>query len=326
MKTKIVYSVISDETDIYLEQALLSIYSLRKYNPDAFVELIVDQTTNNSIIGKRSEIKKYVSKITAVNVPNEFSKGQKSRWLKTNLRNLIKGDYLFIDNDTIIADTLEEIDEFESEIGAVKDKHAQIELNKDKDKLLLWSEQDGWTYSDDLTYFNSGVMFVRDCEFTHDFYREWNKRWQICSTDYHRFFDQSSLAATNEFYHYPVKELTGEWNCQPTNGISYLHKAKIIHYWGYNREYYAWMFYDKNIIKKIKELGYVTEEISDLIDRAKEAFIIPNEIIAGKELEFYYSPAFQACKSFKKVFALYNFTSLLLFRLLKFRQWIRNKL
>ena len=326
MKTKIVYTVVSDETDIFLEQALLSIFSLRKYNPDTFVELVIDQVTNESIIGKRSEIKKYVNKITVVEVPANYNKGPKSRWIKTNLRNLIEGDFLFIDTDTIITDSLEEIDDFDGDIGAVKDKHAPVKYNKDKNKLLLWSKQDGWTYSEDLDYFNSGVMFVRDCEFTHDFFREWNKRWQKCSTLYNRFFDQSLFAATNEFYQYPIKELAGEWNCQPTNGLSYLYKAKIMHYWGYNRKDYAWAFYDKSIVREIKELGYISENTSNLIDKAKEAFIIPNEIIAGKELEIYYSPVFRACISFEKVFMLFTYMSNLLFKYLQIRQRIRNKL
>ena len=324
MKTKIVYVVVSDETDIFLEQALLSIFSLRKYNSDAFVELVIDQVTNNSINGKRSEIKKYVDKITAVEVTDNYHKGQRSRWIKTNLRNLIDGDYLFIDSDTIITDSLEDIDNFDGDIGAVKDKHAPVKHNKDKNKLLLWSKQDGWTYSDDLDYFNSGVMFVRDCEFTHDFYREWNKRWQICSTQYQRFFDQSPFAATNEFYQYPIKELAGEWNCQPTSGLSFLCKAKIIHYWGYNRKSYAWKFYDKSIIRNIKESGYIPQYVYDLIDHAKEAFIIPNEIVAGKELEIYYSSLFQVCISFEKAFTIFNCMSKLLLRALKIEQRIRN--
>lgn len=322
MKTKIVYSVVSDENDIFLEQALLSIFSLRRHHPDAYVELVVDQATNNTIIGKRSEIKKYVSKITAIKVPDNYNKGQKSRWLKTNLRNLIEGDYLFIDNDTIITDSLEDIDEFDGEIGAVKDKHAPVEQNKDKVKLLLWSKQDGWTYSDNLAYFNSGVMFVRDSQFTHDFYREWNKRWQTCSTKYHRFFDQSPLAATNEFYQYPIKELTGDWNCQPTNGVSYLYKAKIMHYWGYHRKNYAWKFYNKDIIKEIKESGHISKDISQLVDKAKEAFVMPNEIIAGKELDIYYSLVFQVCLSNKKVFSLFNRLAKLTLKMLRLKERI----
>ena len=311
MRTKIVYSVVSDETDIYLEQTLLSVFSLRKHNPNAFIELVVDQVTNDSINGKRSEIKKYVNIITATEVPKEYNKGQKSRWLKTNLRNIIKGDYLFIDNDTIITDSLERIDEFEGEIGAVKDKHAPIKFNKDREKLLLWSKQDGWSYSGDLDYFNSGVMFVRDCNFTHDFYKEWNKRWQICSSNYSRYYDQSPLAATNEFFKFPIKELSGEWNCQPTNGISYLYKAKIIHYWGYNRKNYAWMFYDKKIIKDIKESGCISSTISNLVDKAREAYIIPNEVIAGDELDIYYSSIFQLCISHKYVYNILKFISTL---------------
>ena len=326
MKTKIVYTIVSDETDIFLEQALLSIFSLRKHNPNAYVELVIDQVTNDSINGKRSEIKRIVDKITSVEVPENYHKGQRSRWIKTNLRNLIEGDFLFIDTDTIITDSLEEIDDFDGDIGAVKDKHAPVKHNKDKNKLLLWSKQDGWTYSEDLDYFNSGVMFVRDCEFTHDFFREWNKRWQICSTKYSRFFDQSLFAATNEFFQYPIKELAGEWNCQPTNGLSYLYKAKIIHYWGYNRKNYAWVFYDKMIIREIKESGNIPNEISHLVDKAKEAFIIPNEIIAGKELDIYYSPVFQVCLSFEKVFAIFNSMSKLLLKVLKIRQKIRNML
>ena len=317
MRTKIVYSVVSDETDIYLEQTLLSVFSLKKYNPNAFIELVVDHATNDSIIGKRCEIKRYVNKITAIEVPYEYKKGPKSRWLKTNLRNLIEGDYLFIDNDTIITDSLDEIDQFDGEIGAVKDKHAPIKFNKDREKLLLWSKQDGWSYSDDLDYFNSGVMYVRDCEFTHDFYREWNKRWQLCSTNYQRFYDQSPLAATNEYFQYPINELSGEWNCQPTNGVSFLSKAKIMHYWGYHRQYYAWMFYEKNIIKDIKESGHISKKTSDLVDKAKEAFIMPNEIIAGKELEIYYSNVFQVCKSSDKIFYLYNLMSQLLLKMMR---------
>ena len=324
MNTKIVYIVTSDETDIFLEQALLSIFSLRKYNPNAFVELVIDQVTNESINGKRCEINKYINKLTVVEVPNNYNKGQRSRWIKTSLRNLIEGDFLFIDTDTIITDSLEEIDNFDGDIGAVKDKHAPVKYNKDKDKLLLWSKQDGWIYNENLDYFNSGVMFVRDCEFTHDFFKEWNKRWQLCSTQYQRFFDQSSFAATNEFFQYPIKELAGEWNCQPTNGLSYLYKAKIMHYWGYNRKDYAWMFYDKRIIREIKDSGYISKDISDIVDKAKEAFIIPNEIIAGKELNIYYSPLFKVCISFDKVFTLFNNMSKILLKMLEIRQRIKN--
>ena len=244
MKTKMIYVVVSDDSDVYLEQALLSVFSLRKHTSKAYVEIVMDTNTKLTIEGKRSEITKYVDKITVIEVPEKYTKGQKSRWLKTNLRNLVEGDYLYIDSDTIITDCLEDIDNFKGDIGAVRDEHVVVKYNRDRDVLLLWSKEDGWNYYDDLVYFNGGVMFVRDCEFTHAFYREWNERWQKSCENYPRYIDQSPLAATNEFYKYPIQELDGIWNCQPFNGISFLYKAKIMHYWYYNRKNAAWLFYD----------------------------------------------------------------------------------
>ena len=320
MNTKITYVVVSDETDYFLEQALLSVFSLRKHNPEATVELVVDKDTATTLTGKRGEIKSYVNQVTAVDVPESFNKGQKSRWLKTNLRNLIEGDFLYLDNDTIITDSLETIDLFDGDIGAVRDQHTPIGLNEDKTVIRQWAQQDGWTYADDLVYFNGGVMFVRDCEMAHEFFREWHQRWQTCMSNYPRLFDQSALAATNEHLQYPIQELSGVWNCQPTNGLPFIHQAKIMHYWRYHRTDYAWQFYDKSIIRRIKESGSVPEDVSVLIDQAKEAFIIPNKIIAGRELKLFYSPAFQMCLSHPAVFTFFSWIASLLSTLGRWRR------
>ena len=49
MKTKIIYVLVSNENDCYLEQALVSIYSLRLYNPDANLLLLVDEETSRTL-------------------------------------------------------------------------------------------------------------------------------------------------------------------------------------------------------------------------------------------------------------------------------------
>ena len=119
MKTKIVYAVSSDEQDIYLEQTVLSVFSLKRHNPDAVVEFVVDERTDKTIVGKRELILQYVNKKIVVEVPESYDKKQTSRFLKTNLRQYIDGDFLFIDSDTVIADSLADIDSFDGDIGAV---------------------------------------------------------------------------------------------------------------------------------------------------------------------------------------------------------------
>ena len=127
MKTKIIYVLVSNENDCYLEQALVSIYSLRLYNPDANLLLLVDEETSRTLEnGIRKLILNYVSKLVIVDVPFHYSKQQKSRYIKTSLRSQVIGDFLFIDCDTIINEELKDIDNLSCEIAAVPDCHLSI--------------------------------------------------------------------------------------------------------------------------------------------------------------------------------------------------------
>lgn len=94
MKTKIIYVLVSNENDCYLEQALVSIYSLRLYNPDANLLLLVDEETSRTLEnGIRKLILNYVSKLVIVDVPFHYSKQQKSRYIKTSLRSQVIGGF-----------------------------------------------------------------------------------------------------------------------------------------------------------------------------------------------------------------------------------------
>ena len=58
---KFLYILVSKESDIYYEQTLVSILSLRHYNPDAFVTLLVDDKTDANLMGFRAEIKTLIN-------------------------------------------------------------------------------------------------------------------------------------------------------------------------------------------------------------------------------------------------------------------------
>lgn len=333
MRTKIVYVVTSDETDVYLEQALLSVFSLRKHNPNAYVELVVDQDTNATIVGKREEILKYIDNKVVVNVPKEYNKLSRSRWLKTSLRQHVKGDFLFIDTDTIVTDNLEEIDSFTGDIGAVKDEHVLLGKNRGKKTIQNSAKLDGWRWSETLTYYNSGIMFVKDSALTHKFYQMWHNKWvdKYRKTSDHR--DQPPLAVTNELFQYPIGELSGEWNCQIIrNGILYLANAKIMHYWMYNKDSHPWIFYNHDILNEIKDLGYVSDKISKLVDEAKSSFDVPNMIIFGEDLEclkykkFIQTPLFSICKANRRVFSLFNNTAKLIQKAIALKHRIQGLL
>ena len=126
MKAKLVYVLTCAPEKNYIEQALLSVFTARHYNPSANIILIVDDQTNTLFTGRREEILNYTSEKIVVNLDPALSMMDKSRWLKTSVRNLVKGDFLFIDCDTLITQSLEDIDKCEYPVAAVPESHLPI--------------------------------------------------------------------------------------------------------------------------------------------------------------------------------------------------------
>ena len=299
MKTKIVYAVTSDETDYYLEQTLVSVYSLRLYNPEARVVLIVDEKTNDTLTGKRTKILEYISEKVVVNIPAKYTKKERSRYLKTTIRQHIEGAYLFIDSDTIITDNLSDIDSFNGNIGAVKDRHVLICENPYEFYIRKDAKKIGWEISVQEYYFNSGIFYVKDNMYTKQFYAIWHETWKRGLTN-GVCVDQPSIAKTNQTCNYLIKELNGIWNCQISGfGLQYLYNAKIIHYysstWIHKQNDCAFIFYNKSIYQKIRHNGAIYYDVEKLIKNAKSAFSYHCQLVSGKQLDFLQTDIVEIC-------------------------------
>lgn len=280
MTTKIIYVIVSDETDTYLEQALISVYSARQQNQDAHISIVIDDLTAETIINKREEINKYIDDTIVINIPGEHSKAYRSRFIKTNLRNLVKGDFLFIDTDTIICDKLNDIDNIKWDICAVR------ELNKYNN----FSDEEPWMYQlaqkvgieKELwgePYFNSGVMYVKDTETTHSLYNKWHQYWQ----DYTQkglHTDQTPLCMANKIEGHPIHLLDDTWNCQiKYEGINYACSAKIVHYF-YGMDENEFLFSTHSIFNTIKETGYIPSFIKEIAHNPNKAYMIDAKSMA----------------------------------------------
>lgn len=267
MQTKTVYTLISDSSDYYLEQALISVFSLRKHNPQATVELVVDKDTAATLVEKRSKIKEYVTSIVEIDVPREYDKKRRSRFLKTNLRQLVKGDYLFIDCDTVICGKLDEIDAFDGDLAAVSDVNGPLPL-KDT-SVLSRCDKAGFPNLERQPYFNSGVMLVRDTPLTHQFYERWYANWQL-SASKGVAFDQPALCQTNVELGKPMKELPGIWNCQfkYREGYKHLKDALIMHYFNANSKE-QWTYPSDMLYQSIKKKGMIDSTIDKLLINPK---------------------------------------------------------
>ncbi len=305
MKTKIVYVLTSTESGFYIEQTLISVLSMRISNPSSYIVLVVDNDTFQIIKNGRDEILNFIDEIKPIETPDNLNKMATSRYLKTSLRFLIDGDFLFIDGDTVICDNIGIIDTYACDIGAVIDKHLNISCHLNKDQILDRAKKIGWNTKDwDGKYYNSGVMYVKDNPTTHSLYKKWHSEWTKGSKR-NIYIDQPSLNKTNCELGNIIQELAGEWNCQiADNGLRYLYNAYIIHYFASSihdgkTDGYAYKLMDTTLYQEIKQNG-VTPTLIAMVSTPKCQFTDKITLISGCNCDFIFSPIVRISKKIYK--------------------------
>ncbi len=232
MSMKYLYVCVSSNEDSYLEQAFASIVTLKAKVPDAFVSLLVDRDTEKSLVEGRERIKDIIDEFVAIEFAVDISKKVRSRLLKTNMRNLIDGDFLFIDTDTFIFQDLTAIEKLPASFAGVQDKHCPLSKNDQVHTLSLSLKLvfSNFNAVNEETFINSGVLLVRDTRANRDFFKDWNReyeKWERKGITQ----DMPSLAFVNYNHSYCIAELEGPWNCQLESGAAYFRSAKIFHYY-----------------------------------------------------------------------------------------------
>lgn len=284
---KYVYALVGNNKTLYFEQTCVSAYSLKLHNPEANICLVVDSTTHDYIKNKSTKLLSYFDDIIVGDVPADLNNKRKSRVLKTKLRKLINGDYLFIDSDTIICDSLCDIISFEGDFFAVPDKHLSLDVHPRRERIIRKLRDIKYDIKEeDKEFFNSGVTFVRDTPCAHKLYSVWYEEWEK-GCKYGVDSDQPSLLVANHICGYPIKELDGVWNCQIIeNGLKYLVDAKILHYFSSDGKDSCFEFKNDAIFEEIKSLGYIPDATKVLVKNAKRAFTNKMQIVSGKEADF----------------------------------------
>lgn len=292
MKTKLLYVIVSDERDIYLEQGHVSMFSAKMHMPECHVTILTDVKTRDTFKGIRKEETKYADEIVAIELDPNLPAQKRSRLLKTNARNYVDGDFLFIDCDTIIVKDLSIIDNDTSILSACWDSHSDFPHNPYRYDSIKDSKKLGVDISNEAVYFNSGVMLVKDNEFTRNFYRRWSENY-LKGYQKGVYMDQPSLEVTNIELKYPIQKLEPEWNCELKHGIKYLKDAYIVHYLCTNpsrsNDQQLFLLNEKEVFLDIKKTAVIPPKIIEVIKDPFKGLADVTHCFAGKELDFFHT-------------------------------------
>lgn len=291
MRTQIVYTLISSEDDYFLEELWVSLYSLRLFHPEVTVNVLVDEATK-IYMERFQKLCDMITNIVVVPVPENYNAKQRSRVIKTTVRNVIDGAYLFIDTDTVICKPLDNIDNLTCDIAAVPEEHLQL-------KDLTFSPVNGIKnvfgvdISDSKFWFNSGVMFVADTDAVRKLYHDWNKKWEFSCFQKGQSQDQPALSVANKENNMLISELPGIYNSQVAMSLKYFADAAIVHWWHMsfieNQDYSP--FFSLQIYKDVKLANGLTADIEELIKHCKQSFVSPTMPVGKEQIYFLFSPA-----------------------------------
>jgi len=315
---KYVYVLTSSVNDTYYEQFLLSVTSLRLYNPDAYITALIDSKTKQNLINNRAAYERIVSEVQVISPPAELSQKEASRWIKTSIHHYVTGDFLFIDCDTIVAGNIAPDFSPDIQVGAVLDTHVTLEQHHLRNNFQKEDVKAGFSSSlkTDVRY-NGGLVFCKDDTPARRFFEKWHSLWiegskRGCSQDMPSF-NQANYEMGNF-----ITVLEGEWNCQIShNGLPYFSNAKIIHYYATSLVSFqsAYILASPEIFAAIKETGKPSTEIMKLLENPKSAFMTRSRIITDNDSldiidSAYFSKLLWLRRSHKKLFfSLNNFIS-----------------
>ena len=271
MKTKLVYVLTCAPEATYIEQALISIWSARYHNPDAHIVLLVDDKTNDLLVGKRAEVLEYVTEKVVIPFEDESATMMyRSRWIKTQVRQLVKGGVLFVDCDTIVNKSLEEIDEVEAEAAAVPESNLPI---ADFHPSLYESmgenaKKIGWDIAGEEYYYSSGVIYIKDTPLAHKMFQLWHQYW-IDGGKIGINIDQPSLAKANIECGHLIERIDDKWNCIMFTYPRHANEANILHFAAYRNMSFL---FSKRVLRYIKDNG-LTEYIKEYITHPTNSYI-----------------------------------------------------
>ncbi|HKF94817.1 MAG TPA: hypothetical protein VKB96_09490, partial [Gammaproteobacteria bacterium] len=161
---------------LYADMLAVAALSVRRLHPQARIILVTDDATARAIDLRSHRVRSIVSEII-VQTTGTDDPLVSSRYLRTVLRRLIKGDYLYLDSDVVAVRPLDRGWPKRADLAMARDRNRRGITPLALPGIEKLRAKFGWEFRMDR-YLNAGVMFVRDTPAAHAFYAEWHRRWK----------------------------------------------------------------------------------------------------------------------------------------------------
>lgn len=273
--------------------------------PDCSISLLVDEVTEESFVGNRKKELCYVDNLIVAKIDRQLTAQQRSRILKTSARDYLKGDFIFIDTDTIVTRPFPSniFSDIPSSISACYDSHSLFKDNPYREMCISDGNKLEWPIESEDYYFNSGVLFVKDDDVARTFYKKWNLTW-LEGKGKGVFMDQPAFAKTNYLMGHVVGRLDDKWNCEFKLGAKYFKEPYILHYLCTNSDMSSkqpFLLNEYGVLSAIKGTGEIPENVKSVVSDFYNGIADNSLLLAGDDMTFSLSEIYAFAKKHKRI-------------------------
>ena len=224
---KVVYCLTSSGGDLYEAMTRVSLATVRLTNPTARIEIACDQQTYQALHCTGSQLLREADAVHGFPTP-DGSPTFRNRFVKTQLRLLLSGPFLFLDSDTVVRKPLTPLLNLQADIAAAPNHSADTLAEQ------IWSEDQanldtmGWQVLE--PYVNGGVIWYADTLAAHRFAEAWHRNWLANVERTARYRDQPALnhsLSADKTIHLQI--LSHTYNAQVSKRADYAQEAHIWH-------------------------------------------------------------------------------------------------
>jgi hypothetical protein len=193
------YAIATDGEPRYVESVAASARALKQLYPSAKITVLTDDRSFSVVtqLLKRYRLARKVRSVGAY----AGNMGARSRFVKTQVRQFIVGDFLFLDADAIPVRPFDELfQEHSGQLCAAIDRSPK---EPDGNSLPPWAERAferlGWSYPKPF-YLNGGVVLWPDTPLLRQLGKLWHENWR-------RFYESSDDFADQPSFNYSIYSL-----------------------------------------------------------------------------------------------------------------------
>lgn len=225
----ICYALTCGNDDYYAQMTYISASLVQRLYPNRRIVLLVDEVTDELLRGRDDPVLSVIKEMCRVETGSS-SQSLRSRFLKTTLRQMQEGPFVFLDADTAPVRPFDEFLDCGADFAAVQNRDAYVR----RPGFSRWAGTNifqpmGWSHPLSC-YFNSGVMYMADNAATHRLAARWHTLWkqQVQKIAMHQ--DQAALNVALQEVDVTIEEFGPPFNAVVEYVPSYARDARILHY------------------------------------------------------------------------------------------------